>query len=53
MRSRAFEYILQIMIMVDVETAQRRWLPGMLQMSPGGPVFAAAPRLQGQPTVCP
>jgi len=37
------------MIVVDVETAQRRWLPRMLQLSPRVAVFAAAPRPQAQP----
>src|SRR6202171_5007490 len=41
------------MIMVNVETAQRRWFPRMLQLSPGVPVFAAAPRPQAQPAVVP
>jgi hypothetical protein len=39
--------------MVDVETAQRRWFPRMLQLSPCIPVFAAAPRAQAQPAVVP
>src|SRR6202451_2765508 len=41
------------MIMVDVETAQRRWFPRMLQLPLFVPVFAAAPRPQAQPTVVP
>ena len=41
------------MVMVDIETAQCRQLLGMLQLSSGESVFAAAPRLQGQPTVGP
>ena len=41
------------MIMVDVEAAQRRWFPRMLQLSPGVPVFAAAPCPQAQPAVVP
>ena len=45
--------MLQIMIVVDVETAQRRWFPRMLQLSPGVSVFAAAPRPQAQPAVVP
>ena len=45
---RALEEILQVMIMVDVETTQRRLLPGRVQLSPRVPVFAAAPRRQGQ-----
>ena len=53
MRSRAFEYVLQIMIMVDVETAQCRQSLGMLQFSPSEPVLAAGPRLQGQPAIRP
>jgi len=53
MRGRAFDYILQIMIMVDVETAQCRQSLGMLQFSPSEPVLAAGPRLQGQPAIGP
>src|ERR1700676_3416100 len=41
------------MIVVDVETAQRRCLPRMLQLSPRVPIFAAAPRPQAQPAVVP
>src|SRR6202167_3282974 len=41
------------MIVVDVETAQRRWLPRMLQLPPCEPVFAAASRPQAQPAVVP
>ena len=47
MRSRALEEILQIMIMVGIETAQCRWFLGVLQLTPAESVFAAAPRLQG------
>ena len=32
------------MVMVGIETAQRRWLLGILQLSPGEPVFALAAR---------
>src|ERR1700686_5094786 len=53
LRGCTLEEILQIMIMVDVETAQRRWFPRMLQLSPCVPVFAAAPRSQAQPAVVP
>src|ERR1035437_5044812 len=53
LRGRTLEEILQIMIMVDVEAAQRRWFPRMLQLSPGVPVFAAAPCPQAQPAVVP
>src|ERR1700686_492517 len=53
LRGRTLEEILQIMIMVDVETAQRRWLSRMLQLSPCVPVFAAAARPQAQPAVVP
>src|SRR5260370_29247368 len=45
--------MLQIMIVVDVETAQRRWFPRLLQLSHGVSVFAAAPRPQAQPAVVP
>ena len=45
--------MLQIVIMVDVETAQRRWFPRRLQLSFFVPVFAAAPRPQAQPAVVP
>src|SRR5216684_5195460 len=45
--SHALEEILQIMVMVDIETAQCRQLLGMLQLSSGESVFCAAPRLQG------
>ena len=53
MHSCALEHILQIMVMVSVETAQCRQPVGMLELSCGEPVFSAAPRLQGQPTVGP
>ena len=53
MRSRAFEYVLQIMIMVDVETAQCRQSLAMLQFSAAEPVLAAGPGLQRQSTVGP
>src|ERR1700681_3438803 len=53
LRGRTLEEILQIMIMVDVEAAQSRWFPRMLQLSPGVSVFAAAPRPQAQPAVVP
>src|SRR5262249_31274725 len=51
--SCALEHILQIMVMVSVETAQCRQPVGMLELSCGEPVFSATPRLQGQPTVGP
>jgi len=53
MCSQALEEILQVMVMVDIETAQCRQLLRMLPLSFGESVFAAAPRLQGQPTVGP
>jgi hypothetical protein len=41
------------MIMVHIETAQRRWFPRLLQLPSCIPVFAAAPRPQAQPAVVP
>src|SRR5260370_30461254 len=41
------------MIRGDGETAERRWLPRMPQLSPCVSVFAAAPRPQAQPAVVP
>ena len=53
MCSQALEEILQVMVMVAIETAQCWQLLRMPQLSSGESVFAAAPRLQGQPTVGP
>jgi hypothetical protein len=48
LRGRALEQTLQIMIVIHIETADRRRPLRMLQLSPGVAVFPAAPRLQGQ-----
>src|SRR4030088_462493 len=47
LRGRALEQTLQIMIVIHVETADRRRPLRMLQLSPAVAVFPAAPRLQG------
>ncbi len=51
--SGTFEDAFQIMIVILVKTAQRRRLPGSLQLTSDVVVFPAAMRFQSQAAVCP
>src|SRR3989442_476349 len=52
-RGRTLEQILQIVIMIGIETSQGRLSLGPLQLASAEAVFSADPRLQCQTAVCP